>query len=359
MPKLNSRWSDNLSRIAKHALRVEQASLSATYPYNPVTVNEDQASEHQKTNIPPWMPIVFRLDGVAFRTFTKRFSKPFDDRLTQSMIRTTEDLVIKLNARLGYTISDEILLILPPACTIEAALHHYKSIESITDPEGIACRELIDRPLKEGKPERSQLELHPHPYQGRLFKLISLSAAYASVRFNHHLNEMMTQAEDRKEEAQENQEQQSKVTKYTKQPIKRPAEALFDSRCYGLQDPRDAISLLLWRQKFDGYRNAVNAIGQHYLGHKRIQHLDRGAVVQLLKDKLQLDIHHDSRIDASNLFGTFVKRAIVSVEGENVKTGERITTERSHAQSRSFDWNEKNDERSCELIYSKYWPRIK
>ena len=83
-----------------------------------------------------------RLDGVSFHTFLKKVVKPFDSRITDAMVKTTGDLVTKFNCPTGFTCSDEITLIFPA---------------------GI------------------------HSYNGRVQKLASVLAGYASARFNHHL----------------------------------------------------------------------------------------------------------------------------------------------------------------------------
>lgn len=56
------------------------------------------------------MPLLARLDGRAFHTFTQNLPRPFDQRLTDLMIGTTKFLVEETGAMLGYTQSDEISL---------------------------------------------------------------------------------------------------------------------------------------------------------------------------------------------------------------------------------------------------------
>jgi tRNA(His) 5'-end guanylyltransferase len=56
-------------------------------------------------------PLIVRLDGRAFHTFTKGLKRPYDERLTQLMQLTTQHLVETTNALIGYTQSDEITLI--------------------------------------------------------------------------------------------------------------------------------------------------------------------------------------------------------------------------------------------------------
>lgn len=57
------------------------------------------------------IPIMIRLDGKAFHTFTKGLKKPYDERLSKAMINTMNFLIEKTNAQLGYTQSDEISLV--------------------------------------------------------------------------------------------------------------------------------------------------------------------------------------------------------------------------------------------------------
>lgn len=60
----------------------------------------------------PGLPIMIRLDGKAFHTFTKGLTRPFDVRLTNLMIDTTKFLAEKSNSVVSYTQSDEISLCL-------------------------------------------------------------------------------------------------------------------------------------------------------------------------------------------------------------------------------------------------------
>lgn len=58
----------------------------------------------------PNTPYVVRLDGRAFHTFTKGLQRPFDTDFSSCLIETTEYLVDKTNADVGYCQSDEITL---------------------------------------------------------------------------------------------------------------------------------------------------------------------------------------------------------------------------------------------------------
>jgi tRNA(His) 5'-end guanylyltransferase len=59
----------------------------------------------------PGLPIIARLDGRAFHTFTKGLQRPYDQRLSDAMVATTCALIEETHASLGYTQSDEITLL--------------------------------------------------------------------------------------------------------------------------------------------------------------------------------------------------------------------------------------------------------
>lgn len=52
-----------------------------------------------------------RIDGRGFSKFTRGMKKPFDEKMSDTMISTLRDIVDKTNAKLGYTQSDEFGLL--------------------------------------------------------------------------------------------------------------------------------------------------------------------------------------------------------------------------------------------------------
>src|SRR3990167_1825157 len=59
----------------------------------------------------PMLPVYARIDGRCFSAFTRGMGRPWDERLTQTMIETTRRLVDETDALAGYTQSDEISLL--------------------------------------------------------------------------------------------------------------------------------------------------------------------------------------------------------------------------------------------------------
>lgn len=96
-------------------------------------------------------PLIARLDGRAFHTFTRDLRRPYDEAMSRCMIETTRYLVRHMNALVGYTQSDEI------------SLAWYEPSQSVSE----------------------------YPFDGRLQKLTSVLAGMASVCFLTQLMERL------------------------------------------------------------------------------------------------------------------------------------------------------------------------
>ena len=73
-----------------------------------------------KTKLMRRCPVIIRLDGRSFHTFTKGFQRPFDEILIRTMQETTKYLCENIQgAVLGYTQSDEISLLITDYATFE------------------------------------------------------------------------------------------------------------------------------------------------------------------------------------------------------------------------------------------------
>lgn len=66
-----------------------------------------------KYSLTPLMPVILRIDGKAFHTFTRGHIKPFDTGLIDCMTNTAKELVKNIQgAKFGYVQSDEISIVL-------------------------------------------------------------------------------------------------------------------------------------------------------------------------------------------------------------------------------------------------------
>lgn len=71
---------------------------------------KDYESQETERKFMLGLPVYARIDGRGFSKFTKGMTRPFDSRMSQTMIDTTKELVDKTHATLGYVQSDEISL---------------------------------------------------------------------------------------------------------------------------------------------------------------------------------------------------------------------------------------------------------
>lgn len=95
------------------------------------------------------LPLLARLDGRAFHTFTRDLRRPFDPGMSRAMIETARHLVQEMTALVGYTQSDEI------------TLAWYEPSQSVSD----------------------------YAFDGRFQKLTSVLAGLASAKFGQLVRE--------------------------------------------------------------------------------------------------------------------------------------------------------------------------
>jgi len=172
------------------------------------------------------VPVIIRLDGKAFHTFTRGLDKPFDKSLMKIMQLTMHYLCSNIQGCVfGYTQSDEITLVLTDYATIKTDAWFGYNVQ----------------------------------------KMASVSASMATMEFNRlfrkEFEDMVlgwntdrkdiTLLEDRLAKLQDKQ--------FT---------ACFDARCFSI--PVDEVcNCLIWRQQ-DATRNSIEAVGQANFSHKQL-----------------------------------------------------------------------------------------
>ena len=162
-------------------------------------------------------PVIIRLDGKAFHTFTKGMKKPFDDILINTMQETTKYLCENIQGCvLGYTQSDEISLL----------LINYNKINTQSW------------------------------FDNNIQKMCSISASMATLAFNKVFYETV-------------QDNYILNDDYFNKMFDKLNMALFDSRVFTL--PKDEVcNYFLWRQN-DATRNSIQMVGQSEFSFKELQ----------------------------------------------------------------------------------------
>lgn len=164
-------------------------------------------------------PVCIRLDGRSFHAFTRGLARPYDARLSAMMIDLTKALVDETGARIGYTQSDEISLVLvePPGKTTEG-------------------------------------------YFGlRAQKLASITAAFASAWFTCELCRDPARIAERRGQA-----------------------PLFDARAWSVPSLTDAAAVLLWRE-LDARKNAITMAASAFYAHRDLLNRSGEEKIEMLR----------------------------------------------------------------------------
>lgn len=171
-------------------------------------------------------PVIIRIDGKAFHTFTRGFDKPFDNVLVKTMQDTMKYLCENIEGCvLGYTQSDEITLVL---CD-------YKKLTSQAW------------------------------FDNNIQKICSISASMATMAFNDNFAEIVSMSFA-----------DLSADDYVNLPYFRGAhermiyrQGMFDSRVFTI--PKEEVNnYLLWRQQ-DATRNSIQSVAQANFSHKQLE----------------------------------------------------------------------------------------
>lgn len=178
-----------------------------------------------KTYLVRRMPVIIRLDGKAFHTFTKGFKKPYDDIFHNVMNATMQYLCENIQGcKLGYTQSDEITLLL-------------------TDYDTLTTDAWFDNNVQ---------------------KICSVSASMATMVFNKFLGHEYEDLNCWVSECEHTYEDE----KYMYSVYDKLGRAMFDSRCFNIP-VEEVTNCFLWRQQ-DATRNAIQMLGQCNFSHREL-----------------------------------------------------------------------------------------
>ena len=185
-----------------------------------------------RTYLPRKTPVIIRLDGKAFHSFTRGFKKPFDDIFVKTMQETMKYLCENIQGCvLGYTQSDEITLVLVD----------YQSNE--------ACAW----------------------FDNNIQKMVSVSASMATLAFNQYFivctQEYMYDCHDDTISfiLPERQEDYDMAFQNHRKKFN---TAMFDSRVFTMPK-EEVVNCLIWRQQ-DATRNSIQAVGQANFSHSQL-----------------------------------------------------------------------------------------
>lgn len=199
-----------------------------------------------RTHLTRRTPVIIRIDGKAFHTFTRGFVKPFDDILVETMQDTMKYLCENIEGCvLGYTQSDEITLVL---CD-------YKKLTSQAW------------------------------FDNNIQKMCSISASMATLEFNRKFCENKDRwIMNTYNCVYSNEEMLEKWFKIMKAYDGAGFHgALFDSRVFNI--PKEEVNnCLLWRQQ-DATRNSIQSVAQANFSHKQLQNKNCSELQEMLLEE--------------------------------------------------------------------------
>lgn len=184
-----------------------------------------------KTKLMRRCPVILRIDGKAFHTFTRGFQKPFDEVLIKTMQETMKYLCENIQGCvLGYTQSDEITLIL-------------------VDYKKFTSQAWFDYEVQ---------------------KMCSIAASMATMTFNkrfteNYLDYISTLEPDFTNDS-DLESWRKTVSAYINASDK---GAMFDCRCFNI--PKEEVTNSIYWRQLDASRNSIQMVGQANFSHKELQ----------------------------------------------------------------------------------------
>ena len=187
-----------------------------------------------KTRLMKRTPVIIRLDGKAFHTFTRGLNKPFDKIMVNTMIDTTYELCKNIQGCVfGYTQSDEITLVLCDYQTLNTSAW----------------------------------------FEYQVQKMCSVAASMCTMYFNKYFRYWVEDFKNTMLDTESNR-------KYLEVLQNKFDKAMFDARCFNV--PKEEVTnCLLWRQN-DATRNSIQSVGQFYLSNKELQNKSCNEIQDML-----------------------------------------------------------------------------
>ena len=223
-------------------------------------------------------PVMIRIDGKAFHTFTRGFAKPFDNVLIESMHRTMKFLCENIQGCvLGYTQSDEITLVLVD----------YKRFESSAW------------------------------FDYEIMKMCSIAASMATMAFNNFFREEVDKliSEYNHSLVPQCVELQQKTAEYHNTLLNAAHKgAMFDARVFNI--PKEEVTNCVYWRQLDAARNSIQMMGQAYFSHNELQHKSCSNIQDMLMEQHKINW---------NDLPTYKKRGSCAVRNKVVVDSNGIT----------------------------------
>lgn len=188
-----------------------------------------------KTKLTKRTPVIIRIDGKAFHTFTKGFERPFDEVLIKTMQETTKYLCENIQGCvLGYTQSDEISLVLVDYETFDTSAWFDYEVQKLTSIAASMATMAFNKFFVRNVDKWGEKNLPD----------------YLDGGTNEPVDEKLLQLNDCYQKAVEK-------------------GAMFDARAFNI--PKEEVTNCIYWRQLDASRNSVLMVGQANFSHKELQ----------------------------------------------------------------------------------------
>ena len=199
-----------------------------------------------KTKLIRRMPVIIRIDGKAFHTFTRGFKKPFDEILIKSMQETTKYLCENIQGCvLGYTQSDEITLVLVDYQRFETSAWFDYEVQKMCSIAASMTTMAFNR-IFIGHINTIMTHLH----FGEKFDYDYLCKKYGFSKEDFELDSEFFD---------------KRWTLYQKVM----GTAMFDARVFNI--PKEEVTNCVYWRQLDASRNSIQMVGQANFSHNDLQ----------------------------------------------------------------------------------------
>lgn len=201
-----------------------------------------------KTYLIRRMPVIIRLDGKAFHTFTKGLKRPYDIIFHNTMNATVKYLCENIQGcKLGYTQSDEITLLLTDYDTLTTDAWFDYNVQKICSVSASMATMAFNKFF--GYEYEDYSVSHPEEWT----RTIGEEKSYAMILYDKLNN------------------------------------AMFDARCFNIPK-EEVVNCFIWRQQ-DATRNAIQMLGQCNFSHNELQGKSCDEIQDMLITQRNIDFN--------------------------------------------------------------------
>lgn len=188
-----------------------------------------------KTKLTRRTPVIIRIDGKAFHTFTRGFQKPFDELMVKTMQDTTKYLCENIQGCvLGYTQSDEISLVLVDYKKLTSSAWFDYEVQKMCSVAASMATMAFNKYFSENHDDWGIKNFGVSWFDGGTSEPVSEEILGLSWKYGMAIEK----------------------------------GAMFDARVFSI--PKEEVTNCIYWRQLDATRNSIQAVGQAYFSHKEL-----------------------------------------------------------------------------------------